>query len=84
MVLLGQSFKHLIYTPHSTLILEAAVVSHWKLTIGFEKGGILYVMAYDREWKNALVRWAGILNWSTIIAESAEVNELLRNMVTIC
>lgn len=41
-------------------------------------------MAYDREWKNALVRWAGILNWSTIIAESAEVNELLRNMVTIC
>lgn len=64
-------------------ISEAAVVSHWKLTIGLDRGGILYAMVYDREWKNAPVRRAGILNWSTIIAKSAEVNRLLRNMVAI-
>lgn len=39
MVLLRQSFKHLKHRPHSTFILEAAVVSHWKLTFGFDKGG---------------------------------------------
>lgn len=54
------------------------MVSHWKLTIGFDKGGgEFYVMAMT-EWKNTLVRRVGILNCSTIIAKSAEVNRLLR------
>lgn len=76
MVLLRQSFKHLKYRPHSTLTLEAAVVSHWKLTMWWG-GGILYVMAYDREWKNASVRWAGFLNWSTIIAKMLKSTDCL-------